>query len=150
MLRDALLVAAKDLRLELRSRVGINQVLPFGLLVLLLFGFALDPDSAVLNSAAPGLFWLAVLFTATLAIQRAFAVEIADDNRDALRLSGLDPAGIFLGKAAAIAVQMLLVELVHRVPHRVVHQALRLQFRRLHLMGCLLHRLQLRLHSRFP
>ena len=53
-----------------------------------------------------------MLFSALLAIQRAFAIEAADGVRDALRLSGLDPAGIFLGKAAAIAVHLLALEVL--------------------------------------
>ena len=44
MLRDALLVAGKDLRIERRSRVTTNQVAPFAVVVLVLFAFALDPD----------------------------------------------------------------------------------------------------------
>jgi len=110
--RDALLVAGKDLRLEWRSRVTTNQVMPFAVLVLVLFAFALDPDRRTLVQATPGLFWLAVLFSALLAIQRAFHVESVDGVRDALRLSGLDPAGIFLGKAAGIAVHLLALQVV--------------------------------------
>jgi heme exporter protein B len=116
--RDAALIAGKDLRIEARSRVGLNQVAPLALLTLFLFAFALDPgpvngagaDQGVLAVATPGLFWVAVLFSAVLTIQRAFALETADGNRDALRLSGLDPAGIFLGKFAAIAAQLLALE----------------------------------------
>ena len=99
MWRDAALVAGKDLRIEMRTRVATNQVAPFAVLVLVLFGFALDPDSGLLTKAAPGLFWIAVLFCSLLAVQRSFAVEAADSAQDGLRLSGLDPAGIFLGKA---------------------------------------------------
>jgi heme exporter protein B len=110
--RDAVLVAGKDLRLELRSRVTTNQVLPFALLVLLLFGFALDADQPVLDRATPGLFWLAVLFSTLLAVQRSFAVEAADGNRDALRLSGLRPAGVLLGKVLGVAGQLLVLEAV--------------------------------------
>ena len=112
MLRDAALVAGKDLRIELRSRVATNQVAPFALLVLIVFAFALDPDRGVLAKAAPGLFWVAVVFSALLALQRSFAIELADSGRDGLRLSGLDPAGIFLGKAAALAVELALLEVV--------------------------------------
>jgi heme exporter protein B len=110
--RDAALIAGKDLRLELRSRVTTNQVAPFALLVLLLFGFALDADRPVLDRTTPGLFWLAVLFSALLAVQRTFAVEAADGNRDALRLSGLSPAGIILGKVLGVAGQLLVLEAV--------------------------------------
>ena len=110
MLRDAVLVAGKDLRVEGRSRVATNQVAPFALLVLVLFAFALDPDRGLLRRAAPGLFWLTVLFAAVLAIQRAFALEAAEGSRDALRLSGLDPGGVFVGKAAAVALELLVLE----------------------------------------
>lgn len=112
MFRDAALIAGKDLRIELRSRVATNQVAPFAVLVLLLFGFALDPDRGVLNRATPGLFWVAVLFSALLAIQRSFGVESIDGGRDTLRLTGLDPAGIFIGKALAVAAQLLALEVI--------------------------------------
>jgi heme exporter protein B len=112
LFRDAALVAGKDLRVELRSRVTAQQVAPFAVLVLLLFGVALDPDRGILERASSGLFWVAVLFCALLAIQRAFTIESLDGGRDALRLSGLDPAGIFLGKAGAIALQLVALEVV--------------------------------------
>ncbi|MCA1692525.1 MAG: heme exporter protein CcmB [Acidimicrobiales bacterium] len=112
MFRDAVLVAGKDLRIEARSRVATNQILPFALLVLLLFAFALDADRGLLSSLAAGLFWVTVLFSGLLAVQRSFALEAGDDARDALRLSGLDGAGIFLGKAGAVAVQLLALEAV--------------------------------------
>jgi heme exporter protein B len=112
MWRDAALVGGKDLRVELRSRVTTMQIAPYSVLVLLLFGFAFDQNHSLLTQAAPGLFWLAVLLCTLLAVQRSFAVESADGARDGLRLSGLDPAGIFLGKAAAVAVQLLALEVL--------------------------------------
>jgi heme exporter protein B len=112
MWRDALLVAGKDVRIELRSRVALWQVLPFAVLVLVLFGFALGPGPTVLRTAAPGLYWLAVLFSTVLATQRSMAIESGDGTRDGLRLSGIDPAGVFLGKAAAVAVQLVAVQVV--------------------------------------
>lgn len=112
MWRDAVVVAGKDLRIELRSRVATNQIAPYALVVLLLFGFAFDQQRDLLGEGAPGLFWVAVLLCALLAVQRSFAVEAADGARDGLRLSGLDPAGIFLGKAAAVAAQLLALEAV--------------------------------------
>ena len=112
MWRDAVLVAGKDLRIEARSRVATNQVAPFAILVLILFAFALDPDHGVLKQATAGLFWVAVLFSALLAVQRSAAIEATDGARDQLRLSGLDPAGIFLGKVAAVSAQLLALEVL--------------------------------------
>ena len=112
MLADARLVAAKDLRLELRSRVVTNQVVPLALLILVLFAFALDPDRGLLGRVTAGLYWVAVLLATVLAVQRAFGVESPPGVRDALRLSGLEPVGIFLGKVAALGAQLLALEVV--------------------------------------
>ncbi|MBM3673629.1 MAG: hypothetical protein FJW88_01555 [Actinobacteria bacterium] len=110
--REALLVAGKDLRIEARSRVALAQILPFGIVVVLLFAFALDPDRGVLARVAPGLFWIAVLLAALLAVGRSFAVETQSNARDGLRLAGLDGAAVFLGKSGAIATELLGLELV--------------------------------------
>jgi len=112
MWRDARLVAAKDLRIELRSRIALWQVLPVAVLSLVLYAFALGPGRAALAAAAPGLFWLAVLFSTVLAVQRSFAIESGEGTRDALRLSGIDPAGVFLGKVAAVALELAVLQVV--------------------------------------
>ena len=112
MWRDAALVAGKDLRIELRSRIGLWQVVPFAVLVLVLVAFAIGPDTASLRNAAPGIFWIAVLFSTVLSVQRSVAIESGEGTRDGLRLSGIDPAGIFLGKAAAVGLQLLVLQIV--------------------------------------
>lgn len=104
-------VAAKDLRVELRSRIVLNQVLPFAGLVMVMFAFALDAD-AILQRVAPGLVWMAALFTLLVVVQRSFAVETADGALDALRVAGVHPGGIFLGKSAALAVQLATLEVL--------------------------------------
>jgi heme exporter protein B len=112
MWRDAVLVAGKDLRIEARSRVALWQVVPFAILVLVLVAFAIGPNESDLRHAAPGIFWIAVLFSTVLSIQRSVAVESGEGTRDGLRLSGIDPAGIFLGKAAAVGFQLLVLQIV--------------------------------------
>jgi heme exporter protein B len=103
------LVAAKDLRIEVRSRILINQVLPFAAIVMVLFAFALDKDD-LLTRVAPGLVWLATLFSMLVVVQRSFAVEAADGALDALRTAGIPAQGIYLGKAIALTVQLLVLE----------------------------------------
>lgn len=112
LVRETLLVSGKDLRIERRAKVTLSQVVPFAAIVLLLFAFALDPDRGVLTRAAPGLFWIAVLLASLLAVSRSFAVEAENGARDALRLSGLDPMAIFLGKSLAVLAQLLVLEVV--------------------------------------
>jgi heme exporter protein B len=110
LLRSAALVAGKDLRIELRARVTTTQVLPFGGIVLLLAALAADPDRAALAGIAPGMFWTAVLLAAVLAAGRSAALEAGDGVRDGLRLSRLDPGGVFLGKVAALFVELAVLE----------------------------------------
>jgi heme exporter protein B len=112
MWRDTVLVAGKDLRIEARSKVALSQVAPFGVVALVMFAFALGPDRSPMAKGAPGLCWVAVLFCTVLAVQRSVSVESVDGARDGLRLSGIDPAGLFLGKAAAVAVQLVVLEVV--------------------------------------
>jgi heme exporter protein B len=109
MSRIARAVAAKDLRIELRSRVVTNQVLPFSGLVMIMFAFALDNDD-VLQRVAGGLVWLATLFSLFILVQRTFALETSDGALDSLRVAGVNPQGIFIGKAVALFVQLLVLE----------------------------------------
>lgn len=107
--RIARLVAGKDLRVEWRSRVVTNQVLPFGALTMVMFAFALDSDE-ILTRVAPGLVWLATTFSLLVLVQRSFSVETADGALDAVRVAGVDPAGVFFGKSLALAAQLVVLE----------------------------------------
>lgn len=109
--RVALAVARKDLRIEANSRILTNQVAPFSAVVMVMFAFALDNDG-ILQRVAPGLVWLATLFSMLVVVQRSFAVETADGALDSLRVAGVDPAAIFWGKAAALMVQLLALEVL--------------------------------------
>ena len=104
-------VASKDLRIEMRSRVMTNQVLPFAAIVMVMFAFALDNDG-ILQRVAPGLVWMATLFTSLVVVQRSFAVEAADSAIDALRLAGVAPQGVYLGKVVALVAQLVVFEAV--------------------------------------
>ncbi len=109
---DAWLVARKDLLIEWRSRVMVNQLAPLGLLILVLFAFATNANVARLQEFAPGLFWIAVLLTAMMAIQRTFSLEATDEVVLGLRMSGLAPAAVFLGKSLAIMLELLVLEAI--------------------------------------
>lgn len=112
VLRDAILIARKDLTIEWRSRLTLGQIAPLGILVLVVFAFAFDANAALLEAGAGGLFWVSLLFGGVLLVQRSFDVELEDGNLDALRLSGIEPSSIFVGKALALGVQLLLLDVV--------------------------------------
>ena len=93
------LIAGRDLRIERRSRVALNQVLPFAAIVMVMFGFAID-DTGLMQRIAPGLIVLATLFGLLVLVQRAFAIETEDGALDALRTAGVDAVGAVLGQDA--------------------------------------------------
>lgn len=107
----ARVVMRKDLRIEMRSRVVVNQVFPFAAVVMVMFAFALDNDD-VLSRVAGGLVWLATLFSLIIIVQRSFAIDTQDGALDAQIVAGIDPAGIFVGKALAVMIQLITLEIV--------------------------------------
>jgi heme exporter protein B len=75
---------------------------------MVVFAFALG-TGGVLERAAPGLVWLAVLFSSLSTVQRSFGLETADGAMESLRVAGVDPIALFLGKAAALAIELLVL-----------------------------------------
>lgn len=99
--RVAWAIAAKDARAELRGRHATVSTLFFAALVLLLFGFALGPDSRRLLDAAPGLLWLAIVFAGLLAVGRLHLIETDDGALEQLALYPVDRRALYVGKAFA-------------------------------------------------
>jgi heme exporter protein B len=100
-------IAGKDLRLEVRGRHALGTLLPFAATLLVAFGFAFGPGRDVLERTAPGLLWMAVLFAAVMASRRAYQAEAEDGALEGLLLAPVDKAAVFLGKTAAIALELL-------------------------------------------
>jgi len=111
-MREIWALARKDLLIEARAKVVATQVLPFALVILILFGLALDADRSTLRSFTPGLFWVATLFAGILAIQRSVSVETSSSAFEALRMSGAAGWKLFCGKALAVGLQLLAIEAV--------------------------------------
>lgn len=111
-LRQAAAVAGKDLRVEARGRQALGAVLPFAATLLVAFGLSLGPGRTLLREAGPGLLWLAVLFGAVLAVRQSFQSETEDGALEGLVLAPVDRSALFLGKLAAVSVQLLALEAV--------------------------------------
>ncbi len=110
LLRDSVVVARKDLLIEMRGRYALGAVLPFAGTLLIAFGLSLGPGRSLLQETAPGLLWLAVLFASVLSFRQAYQSEGEDGALEGLLLAPVDKASIFLGKAAAVALQLLVLE----------------------------------------
>jgi heme exporter protein B len=117
--RRARAVAWKDLTAERRTKANFNAVAFMGMLVLLLFGFALGPDTATVRGVAPGILWLAVLFSGVLAFNRSYQLELEGGALESLLLYPGPRWTLFVGKLIANLIFILLVEVII-VPAAVV------------------------------
>ena len=102
----------KDLTTERRSKAGFNAVAFLGVLILLLFGFALGPDTEALREAAAGALWLAILFSGVLAFNRSYQLELDGAALEPLLLYPAPRWTIFAGKFAANLLFVLLMEVI--------------------------------------
>ena len=93
-LRQALVIAAKDLRSEMRTKEALNASVAFSLVILLLFSFAFDPTSDQTREIAGGLLWLVFAFAGALILNRSFARELENDCLDALVSSPVSGASL--------------------------------------------------------
>jgi heme exporter protein B len=102
----AWMIVQKDLRTEWRTQYTLGSAIPFAATMLLTFGFALGPDRTLLVRTAPGLLWLAGMFAAIDIFHRSYHSEAANGALEGLLLSPVDKGAVYLGKAAAAAVQL--------------------------------------------
>lgn len=115
------LVAAlrKEALLQWHTRVQLAAVFVFGATALLLFSFAIGPNSEALRLHAAGFLWLALLLSSTLTLAESFQSEMEQRALEGLLLLPAAPPALFLGKALSNWAQLTLLG-VALVPVMVV------------------------------
>ena len=112
-LRQVARIAAKDLRIEWRSREIIFTMTFLAVVVVLIFSFAFVVGDA--RPPAPvtsGILWVALVVSGTVGLGRTFDRERDGEAIRSLLLSPTSRAAIYVGKLAATVALMLLVEVV--------------------------------------
>ena len=101
-LRVAWLVVRKDLRVESRSKEMLFTTLFFAVSTVLVFAFGFVRGGQAIEGAAPGILWIAIAFSGTLALGRAFERERYHDALRGLLLAPVDRPAIYLGKLVGL------------------------------------------------
>lgn len=109
-LHQALAIAGKDLRSELRTKETVNASISFAMVILLLFSFAFDPSTEQIREISGGLLWLAFAFAGVLILNRGFARELLNDCLDTLLSSPTSGAQLYFGKCIGNFTLLLAVE----------------------------------------
>ena len=114
-MRQALLIAHKDLAIEFRTKESLNGAGAFAIVILLLFSFAFDPAADLTREIGGGLLWLVFAFAGALVFNRSFVRELPNECLDTLLSSPLSPASLLLGKAASNFFMLLVIEAISLV-----------------------------------
>ncbi len=104
----------KDLSQELHTKEMITSMGLYALLVLVVYGASLAQAGSQLDiqQMAGGLLWAVVLFTSLLGLNRSFSHEKENGCLEGILLVPMDRSVIFLAKATANLVFLLVVEVI--------------------------------------
>ena len=119
-LADVAALTRKDLLLELRARDTLPAMLIFVLSALVVFHFALPADAG--DTAATGLLWVAIVFTALLGLARAFVAEREQRVLDALVLAPCDRSAIWLAKSVGLLAFLVVAETVALPAYHLLYE----------------------------
>lgn len=111
MIAAALTILRKDLRIELRTRESVPAMALFSVIVFALLHFGLDRDT-LQGDLAAGVLWVTLLLATVLAVNRLFVAEREQGGLDGLLLAPIDRTALFLAKAGALFLYLLVLELV--------------------------------------
>lgn len=111
VVRQTVLLARRDWRVETRSGDVLLVVAPFAVTALLIVAVAVGADAATLREIAPGLLWAVVLLFGSLVAVSASGRE-PTAHRDALTMLGVDPAASFGARASVGAASVVLVQAI--------------------------------------
>jgi len=110
MMRTALAILKKDMRMEFRSKDSILAMWIFSLLIFVIFNFTFEVSRLVMLEIAPGLLWVAFVFSGMFGLNQSFAIEKENGNLRAMALMPVDGGEIYIGKFLSVTLIMLMFE----------------------------------------
>ncbi|MCU0241168.1 MAG: heme exporter protein CcmB [Vicinamibacteria bacterium] len=99
----------RELLLLWRTRARAVSAFMFGLTAILLFSFAVGPDTLTLRQNAPGFLWLALLFASTLTLAESMQLEMEQRALEGLLLLPVSARVLYFGKALCNSIQLSLM-----------------------------------------
>jgi heme exporter protein B len=111
-LRTVWLVMRKDLLIEVRSREIVYTTVFFAVSCVLVFAFGFVRDGQPVEDAAAGILWIAIAFSGTLALGRAFERERQSETLRALMMAPVDRPALYVGKLVGVLILLAAVEAI--------------------------------------
>ncbi|MFQ5574789.1 MAG: heme exporter protein CcmB, partial [Terriglobia bacterium] len=102
----------KDIILELRTKEILSSMFVFAMMAMIIFNFTLELRKDNVDQIAPGVLWIAFIFSGVLGLTRSFVLEKEKESILGLMLTPVDRSAIYLGKVVANVIFMFAVEAV--------------------------------------
>ena len=96
--------------MEFRSKESILAMWIFSLLIFVIFNFTFEVSRLVMLEIAPGLLWVAFVFSGMFGLNHSFALEKENGNLRAMALMPVDGGQIYVGKFLSVTLIMLMFE----------------------------------------
>lgn len=112
MMLGVLRVLQKDLLIEWRGKARGVAMGAYALTLVLLFSFAVGPDTQALQQHASGYIVLSLLTASTLTLNQSFRIETESGALEGLVLLPVDPRSLYYGKALANFLVLCVVALI--------------------------------------
>jgi len=110
--RAVWVITRKDLLVEARTREILFTTIFFALACVLVFAFGFVREGKPVTDAAAGILWIAIAFSGTLALGRAFERERQGETLRALLIAPIDRPALYVGKLVGILILLAAVELI--------------------------------------
>jgi heme exporter protein B len=104
-------ILRKDLQIELRTKESVPAMALFSVTVFVLFHFGLQRNTLEGDLAA-GVLWVTLILATVLGVNRLFVAEREQGGIDGLLLAPIDRTAVFVAKAAALLLYLVLLEVV--------------------------------------
>jgi len=108
--RSVVEITRKDLLVEARTREILYTTVFFAVSCVLVFAFSFVKEGRAVQDAAAGILWIAIAFSGTLALGRAFERERHGETLRALLIAPIDRPALYLGKLLGILILLAAVE----------------------------------------
>lgn len=114
MMREALTIARKDLKVELRTKEMIFAMIVFSLMIIVAFAFAFDffdLQGEQLEPLIPPMLWITFCFAGMFGLLSSFSKEKDKGSMDGLLLCPSDRTAIYFGKVLSNYILIVIVDI---------------------------------------
>lgn len=100
-MREFFILLQHNLEMSIKYRGSVITVVGFFTITIMLFPFGVGPEPGILARIAPGIIWVAALFSSLLSLDQLFAEDVKDGTLDAYITANIPISIYVLAKITA-------------------------------------------------